>query len=502
MPRPQKSTPQEIAREILAQIPRSAVIERIRKGGTSYHMDTRELSQHIAQRMGDCGSFPRGRVTLKWQDGSTQDLGAHQCNQRLCPRCGRRRGIRLASDMAGALNLIESWKWTADRTRFVTLTIENTESADAGINRVMEAWHRTLATKTWGRMIAGGFRAVEVKPGKDGRWNVHLHAILYLWTPAVPYQLLREAWDKAARGRYNQRFDTLKNKAKAHPGESKAAAAARYLVKYLVKHEELRGTRRMPGGLPHMLGALEGRRLFGAWGLGAAALRIERHERPRWTATVDRHLAGYRNATGLFPEAAELVTPWETYTVEIPAPPLPQAFRQEDMPDQAEPKAGRWTVRRIHARSPLDTHPWQKLPQAHSRTAAGMKSALEAWLENPRSRGPQPFRWRTWHAGAPKEWTGEAQTLMGERKQTRHLGAMLWDRVQAPPERFPQPDHPEHITHQLNQAHRSACYEARTGLSHACTPAQRVAYLQRLPERIRLTLEEPYATQTPPEWGY
>lgn len=465
-------------------------MDRTRKNGTAYQLDLVHLSTSAAARLGDCGSFPRGKITLAWKSGAKLDLGAHQCNHRLCPRCARRRSHGLATDMAGALTMIERWGWTNDRTRFATLTIENTESADEGITRIMDAWHRTLATKTWRRLIAGGFRAVEVKPGKNGLWNVHLHAILYLWTPAVPYALIREAWNRAAGGTYNQRFDSLRNKARGSAKESKASAAARYLVKYLVKHEELAGTRRMPGGLPHLLGALEGRRLFGAWGLGAAALRIERTERPRWTSQYDRHLTGY-TSEGQHPESATLETAWGTRErIEIPAPSLPAAFSRDEVPDNAEPKGTRWTVRRIAAANPLEVHPWQKLPAAAARTAAGMRSALEQWLNNPRSRGPRPFRWRPWYADAPKTWTDEAATLLGQHTTTPHLGALLWTRVQAPPQSYPAIDHPEHIAHQMISAHAAALRTARRGLHNACTPAERIAYLARMPAIVRYHLEE------------
>ena len=492
-----------MAREILAQVPRTpATMTRTRADGSTWKIDLVTLTQQAAARTGECGTFPRGKITLAWKDGTKLDLGAHQCNHRLCPRCARRRGFRMAGDMAGALKMIEGWGWNSDRTRFATLTIENTDSAEDGITRVMDAWHRTLATKTWGRLIAGGFRAVEIKPGKNEKWNVHLHAILYLWTPAVPYRLIRDAWDKAAGGRYNQRFDTLRNKAKAAPGETKAAAAARYLVKYLVKHEEIRGTRRMPGGLPHMLGAMEGRRLFGAWGLGAAALRIERKERPNWTAQWDRNLTGYSHQ-GQAPGNATLETPWGTRErIEIPRPPLPAAFSREEIPDQAEPKGTTWTVRRIHVSNPLQTHPWQRLPQNSGRTAAEMKQALDAWIENPRSRGPRPFRWRRWYAAALKEWTPEAAVILGEQIRTPHLGATLWSRIQAPEERYPHPTHPEHIAHQLVAAHAQALRQARRGLREACTTDERRAYLAKMPESIRHHLEEICREEAECHWLY
>ena len=397
--------------------------------------------------------------------------------------------------------MIEGWGWKNDRTRFATLTIENTESADEGISRIMEAWHKTLATKTWGRLIAGGFRAVEVKPGKNGRWNVHLHAILYMWIPGIPYALLRGVWDRAAGGTYNQRFDELRNKAKPREGESKGSAAARYLVKYLVKHEELKGTRRMPGGLSHLLGAIEGRRLFGAWGLGAAAMRIERNERPRWTGGWDKHLMGYRK-DGELPLSAQVQTPWGIREwISIPMPPLPAAFRAEDVPEQVEAKGSRWTIRKVNAGNPMSIHPWQRIPSASMRSMKGMRTMLEQWLDNPKSRGPKPFRWRAWYQDAGKEWTDDAGVIMGQRVRG-NLGAALWDRVQKPDDRFPGVDHPEHVAHQLVAAYAQAVRTARRFMSDACTDQERVAYLSRLPDSIREHLEEICRESERVRWTY
>lgn len=465
-------------------------MRKIRKNNETWDLDLHTLTWCAISKLGDCGSFPRGKIILAWKDGQKLELGSHQCNHRLCPRCAHRRGYRLAADMAGALGMVEGWGWGNDRTRFATLTIENVSDANEGIDRIMDAWHRTLATKTWGRLIAGGFRAVEVKPGKNGQWNVHLHAIMFLWTPGVPYRLLRDAWDKAAGGHFNQRFDTLKNKSRPMEGESKTAAAARYLVKYLVKHEELRGTRRMPGGLAHLMGAIDGRRLFGAWGLGAAALRIERHERPRWTATYDRAVTGYQK-DGRPPQIATLDLPWgKRERIAVPMPSLPAAFRRDEVPDQIEPKGGKWTVRKIHVQNPMDIYPWQKLPSAQAMTADGMKRALDAWIENPKARGPRPFRWRPWIADARKEWTPEAAVILGERMVTPHLGAALWSRIHKPDEGFPDLSRSEHFIHQMITAYAQGIATARRHVFNACTRQDQGTYLARLPDDIRRILEE------------
>ena len=501
-----KSTPQDVALEILAynRTPKAraeAICDDLTRSGA---LDPWTASRTAAERLSDCGSFPRGKVTLTWKDGSTLALGSHQCRHRLCPRCARRRGYQLADEMSRTVKLIDAWGWKADRIRFATLTVPNVRNVVDGLDQLAEAWHRTLATKTWGRLIAGGFRAFEVKPGRDGKWNAHLHAILFLWTPGVPYALLRNAWNTAAGGEYNQQFDQLRGKARPKDGESKAQAACRYLVKYLVKSDEVKQARTAPGGLPHLLAALEHRRMFSAFGLAAAARRKERLERPNWTRSYNRHLEGYHHA-GERPESAalELVTGHREH-IEIPLPPLPPQFREA--PDSLEPNPdGAWTVRRIQTRNPLELHPWRKLPSAIRHTAAEHRSALDAWLNNPKSHGPRPMRWRSWLKNAPAEWTTAATTLMGYRYAGQTTGASLWSNMEAPQDRFPRdPRHPESLQNLIGYAVATARRTARELLANARTTEERATILGNLPSDLARHFTEKVdygrnSPHTPPE---
>lgn len=503
----EKSTPREVALEILGYMsgakarlefadpaliyPGSLDRETGELRDPRRTLDPETAARTAVERLEACGTFPRGKITLTWSDRTTLELGAHQCRHRLCPRCAKRRGYQLADEMGRTLKLVESWGWTADRVRFATLTVPNVESVAEGLDQLAEAWHRTLATKTWGRLIAGGFRAFEVKPGRDGKWNAHLHAILFLWTPGVPYALLREAWNRAAGGNFNQQFDQLRGKARPRKGESKAAAAARYLVKYLVKHEDLKNARNAPGGVPHLLASLEGRRMFSAFGLGAAARRLERHERPNWTRSYNRHLEGYHHQ-GERPDAAtlELVT-GRRERIEIPLPPLPAQFREA--PDALEPnETGAWTVREKKVRNPLEVHPWRKLPTAIRHTKEEHESALDRWIANPRSRGPRPFRWRLWWKDAPGRWTEAARALMGERIEAPNIGAMLWANMENPNDRFPRdPRHPESLQALMGYAVANARRTARELLANARTPEDRAKVLARLPADLSAHLMEP-----------
>jgi len=210
--------------------------------------------------------------------------------------------------MGAVLDFLQAaWNFGPGRIRFATFTVPNVESIHEGFDWLAESWHRVLSGKVWGRMIAGGFRCFEVKPGKDGKWNVHLHAILLLWNPNESYKAMREAWDRATGlERANVRFDTLRN-VKGRKGRSKAQAVAAYIAKYLVKVEDIAGAERAPGGLAHLADALQGRRLWAAWGVAAVARKWLRLAKPVWMDRARQWLDGYKGEAGESLEGAELV---------------------------------------------------------------------------------------------------------------------------------------------------------------------------------------------------
>lgn len=508
-----KSTPENAAAEIsfqlqnaeiMGQAEQGEMLEAHRKAGGTLAPST--VSKWAIQRLDNCGKFPRGMVGLEWADGTTLNLGAHQCNNRLCPRCGRRRAFRLSEEMTGAMEYLRHWGFSGDRIRFATLTIPNSRNVAEGLTKLAEAWHRTLATKSWGRMVAGTFRAFEVKAGKDGRWNVHLHAILYLWRTGAPYSILRRAWDQAAGGKFNQRFDLLRDKAKSKPGQSKADAAARYLVKYLTKVEDSKETRTAPGGLPHLLAALEGRRMWGATGAAAEARRIFNRERPAWTATIRRAEQGYAHQ-GNLPVKASLLSTWgESWDVPIPKPCgpaiLPTRAGVVSSEDQ-DPTPGREKVIDFGIKSPFHLYDWQSLP-----THRWDQATWEAWADgrpfslmrdrarqvqetrqaNRRYRAPRMFRWRAWRAAHPWKWTHYAADYLGSQTMGS-IGALLWGRVTPSEGGRHVALHAENL---LQNEIRNAVQTARKTLTlhlrTAYNPTQRQAMIAReLPLPAHLT---------------
>jgi Replication protein/Transposase zinc-binding domain len=497
-------------REDLAWTPWDHVKHRRR------YLDPKRAALQAVTRLQDCGTFPRGRVTLFYKDGTKKHLGAHQCRHRACPVCGKRRGSKLYSEIAPAVARIQAWGFDWARVRFLTLTLPNTDSVHVGMEALASAWHRFLANPRTRRLIAGGFRCFEVKPGQDGRWNIHLHAIVWTWAVGAPYAVLRQIWDKAARApqgqTFNQRFDELRKKAKPMPGETKASAAARYLVKYLAKLEDLEGAAKAPGGLPHMLAALEGRRMFADFGVGKAARRIHRHESPAWLANLQRHLDGHRNAAGEQPVSAHLDGPgWKGF-VRVPVPPTPAALSEHEIPEQLEKVPAR--IRDVRAGRPLDQYEWKKIPsqgnalkkwlawreirqeareriRAESSSVRAFRRSWRAWREGNAlfETQPDPFRWGSFVTLAPKTWTREAETILGERI-TGTLGAALWSRVLTLDEDAHIPDtDPRHWSGQMVHAVETARRTVARRLYDAC-PEERMRLISELPMHIARHFQE------------
>lgn len=509
---PNTSRPKLLAEKLRAELERTkgedtpeALRWAIQGNGEPRELDPQTVGRKAAERLERCGTFPRGRLVLRYPSGHRQDLGAHQCRSRFCPRCSRRRSARLGEELAEAVAEIKGWGFNWSRVRFATLTMPNTESAAAGIEALSAAWHRMLANRRFSRMVAGGFRCFEAKAGKDGKWNIHLHAIIWLWNEGVPYETLREVWDQAAGGSYNQDFQELKKKAKPRPGETREAAAVRYLTKYLVKFEEADEARQAPGGILHLAAALEGRRMFSAFGMGAVARRKTRHERPQWLKAYERHLMGYR-FNGESPSSAQLESTLGKDEVGIPLPNLPGMLRVDDIPEQIEARPFQaCTVAMV---SPLRKHKglhllprtkremkdwlgweigrgWARDRILGNGSTRGKRAAWALWLsENPRPKAPEPFRWKAFWHSAPKEWTRDAHLILGDREPGT-IGAAIWKRIQ-PDARVGDTDitDPRHWVQLMMHSVRTAQRTVSARCSTFTRLDERVEYLRTLPAHL------------------
>jgi hypothetical protein len=413
-------------------------------------------------------------------------------------------------------HLQNAWKFGPQHLRFATFTIPNTRNIAEGIEWIAQAWHRALATKTWGRLIAGGFRTWEVKPGKDGKWNVHLHAILVLWNGRIPYEQLRGIWDQAARLKCNIRFDELRG-IKARNGRTKAASVAAYITKYLVKVEDLGACASMPGGLPHLTAALEGRRLFGAFGCGAIARRWIKAQRPLWIAQITRAMLGYRDADGLPPVAAFIEDHTGTLTeAPIPAPPPPSCIDLELLDTHpgfaSDTVAQEWDNPGPKA---ADLYPWRKVPRtqeeadaraATARTLNGLALAHPTMAATFRALAraitpPKAFCWGRWWQDT-KHSAANDPPLNGYQRRRE-----TWALRSLNPALVPTVETPHHeplsewLLNQLDQACMDGCKTAETALkrkNHTLGWAGAREWMATLPAHVRAALEEPHEHETAP----
>jgi len=102
------------------------------------------------------------------------------CGLRICPECAKRRGKRLFKRYLRIFStLLEKLKC---RLGFLTLTIRNCNDLKEGLQKLKEAWKRFKRRSYFRNRVYGGIFVIEVKIGRDGKYNLHAHVlILHDW---------------------------------------------------------------------------------------------------------------------------------------------------------------------------------------------------------------------------------------------------------------------------------------------------------------------------------
>ena len=284
------------------------------------------------KRLETCGN-PWGRVVrLFWRDRKGREVmrtrGLHSCKHRWCPRCGKGRQTKLAGQMERVVELAREWGFDEANLRFVTLTVPNGASIPALREEAHSAWARLQRTRWWPGRVFGWFRGSEVITGEDGRWNMHLHIVVILWSRQISYQNLWEAWEAACGERYQVDVESLQDVRRKARGRG-TSRAVHYITKYIAKREELAKLKEGPGGLAHLFSGTRGMRTF-AMGGGASVLRRMLDVlMPTWALQAERIMEDADLRDGRPPFRAEEVDPTtgEAVEVEIPKPYLDQAER-------------------------------------------------------------------------------------------------------------------------------------------------------------------------------
>lgn len=285
-----------------------------------------------AKRLEGCG-HPWGRVVrLFWRDRKGREVmrtrGLHSCKHRWCPRCGKPRQSRLAGQMERIIELAREWGFDEGNLRFITLTVPNGSTIPDLREKAHEAWARLQRTRWWPGRVFGWFRGSEVITGQDGRWNLHLHIVVFLWSKQISYQNVWEAWEAACGSRYQVDVEDLRQIRRKAKGRG-TSRAVHYITKYIAKREELAKLREGPGGLAHLFSATRGMRTFAVGGGCSVLRRMLDILMPTWALQAERVMLDADLRDGVPPFRAEEVDPLtgEVMETAIPKPYLDEQER-------------------------------------------------------------------------------------------------------------------------------------------------------------------------------
>ncbi len=285
-----------------------------------------------AARLEGCGE-PWGRVVrLFWRDRKGREItrtrGLHSCKHRWCPRCGKPRQTRLADLMERIVELAREWGFDEGHLRFLTLTVPNGFSVTELWEQAHHAWGKLQRTRWWPAHVFGWFRGSEVITGEDGRWNLHLHIVVFLWSRQISYQNVWKAWEEACGDRYQVDIEDLRQIRRKAKGRG-TSRAVHYITKYIAKREELSKLKEGPGGLAHLFSASRGRRNFAVGGGCSVLRRMLDVLMPTWALQAERVVLDADLREGRPPFRAEEVDPetGEAYETAIPKPYLDERER-------------------------------------------------------------------------------------------------------------------------------------------------------------------------------
>ncbi|MDP1832618.1 MAG: protein rep [Geothrix sp.] len=295
------------------------------KAEAMQELEGRRLWQE-GKRLDSCGT-PWGRIVrLFWKDRKGREImrtrGVHSCKHRWCPRCGKPRQTRLAGQMERVVELAREWGFNEAHLRFVTLTVPNGENVTDLREKAHSAWARLQRTRWWPARVFGWFRGSEVITGKDGRWNLHLHVVVILWSRQISYQNVWDAWEVACGKRYQVDIEGLRDIRRKAKGRG-TTRAIHYISKYIAKREDLAKLKAGPGGLAHLFSGTRGMRTFAMGGGCSVLRRLLDVLMPTWALQAERVMEDAEMRDGKAPFRCEEV---DTSTGEIMEATIPKPY--------------------------------------------------------------------------------------------------------------------------------------------------------------------------------
>jgi plasmid rolling circle replication initiator protein Rep len=102
-----------------------------------------------------------------------------RCNYRICPVCGKIRSIKFYKKFIGLIKKKRVARSIYDKgLRLLTLTIKNQENLEGGITKLYSSFTQLKRRDYCKHNLSGGLGVIEIKKGKDGLWNHHIHFII------------------------------------------------------------------------------------------------------------------------------------------------------------------------------------------------------------------------------------------------------------------------------------------------------------------------------------
>lgn len=210
---------------------------------TALHESDDDRLRKKARKLADCCQAPW--IATRSDGSAALLLGC--CKDRLCPRCQRQRGYRMAQR---TLDLVRRM----DARRFITLT---KASSDAPLSDqcsdIISQFRELRRRDVWRRHVKGGVWALEVTYNAEtDQWHPHIHIIAD--GRFFPHAELKDAWSKLTGD------STIVDIRKCNDSRD----AARYIATYVGKLADLDQV--PPERICEYADALHRRRLSGTFG--------------------------------------------------------------------------------------------------------------------------------------------------------------------------------------------------------------------------------------------
>lgn len=192
-----------------------------------------------------------------------------RCRSKFCSLCQRVKSSLWTMHLVGWL---KQWLEQGNYVVFLNLTLKDTDNLQEGLNQLEGAWRlmTTKYRKGFLSLFPGGFKAIEVKTGKNsGQWHPHLHALVLKDRYSKDTNFLHYVWPKCVAEMGGVAVNLKILPFSKQPGESKEAFDVRlaqsvkevckYITKFNWKDEK-------PERLAEMFNALKGKRQYAVWG--------------------------------------------------------------------------------------------------------------------------------------------------------------------------------------------------------------------------------------------